>query len=138
MEKEFVTYEQALALKALGFDEPCLGLYREDGSFLYADVFSFREPYSPSEFKEGVDEGVYYINSEILEELVTAPTFSQAFRFFREKYNLSGLPTHQSYEIWNLVTNECFIEVYPLNSFRESELACLNKLIEIVGKAKQG
>ena len=81
MESLFCPYEIALELKELEFDEPCLGLYREDGSFLYADVFSFREPYSPSEFKEGVDEGVCYINSEILEELVTSPTFSQAINF---------------------------------------------------------
>jgi hypothetical protein len=27
MEKHFVTYNQALALKELGFDEPCFGAY---------------------------------------------------------------------------------------------------------------
>jgi hypothetical protein len=27
MNKEFVPYEQALQLKELGFDEPCLGYY---------------------------------------------------------------------------------------------------------------
>ena len=27
MEKEFIPYKQALALKELGFDEPCLFLY---------------------------------------------------------------------------------------------------------------
>jgi len=27
MEKEFVSYEIALALKQLGFDEPCLGKF---------------------------------------------------------------------------------------------------------------
>ena len=30
MNKEFITYEQALALKELGFDEPCLGWYWYD------------------------------------------------------------------------------------------------------------
>jgi hypothetical protein len=29
MNKEFVTYEQALALKELGFDEPCIAIYAE-------------------------------------------------------------------------------------------------------------
>jgi hypothetical protein len=29
MNKEFIPYEQALALKELGFDEPCLGFYDE-------------------------------------------------------------------------------------------------------------
>ncbi len=27
MNKEFIPYEQALALKELGFDEPCFGYY---------------------------------------------------------------------------------------------------------------
>ena len=29
MEKEFVPYELALRMKALGFDEPCFGYYDE-------------------------------------------------------------------------------------------------------------
>ena len=29
MNKEFITYEQALALKELGFDEPCFKGYTE-------------------------------------------------------------------------------------------------------------
>ena len=35
MEKEFVTYDQALALKELGFDEPCFGWYEHNGNFYY-------------------------------------------------------------------------------------------------------
>jgi hypothetical protein len=164
--KDFVPYNEALKLKELGFDEPCFGLYKEDSSFLYADVFSFREPYSPSEFKEGVDEGVCYINSEILEELVTAPTFSQAFRWFREKYKM----IHQiyslkykggvnyDYEIFSLVlptddelgdeddvATDKSMETYDSlvdknfkhdesETYEDAELACLQKLIEIVNK----
>jgi hypothetical protein len=30
MEKEFIPYAEALALKELGFDEPCLNLYHKD------------------------------------------------------------------------------------------------------------
>ena len=142
MEKEFAPYPDALELKSIGFDEPCLGLFSEDGSFLYADVFSFREPYSPSEFKEGVDEGVCYINSEILEELVTAPTFSQAFRFFRDKYALFHSIVYLddnsgdgefSFEILNKKGNQQQNgEYFEYNSYQEAELACLRKLIEIV------
>lgn len=141
MEKEFAPYEESLKLKELGFDEPCLGLYREDGSFLYADVFSFREPYSPSEFKEGVDEGVCYINSEILEELVTVPTFSQAFRWFREKYNLvswvkrrGDFVKEYSWYIsdFNIDDPDDYTYDLHIETYEEAELACLRKLIEIV------
>ena len=43
MEKEFIPYEQALALKELGFDEPCFGYYyasdkKEIGLEMYIDV----------------------------------------------------------------------------------------------------
>lgn len=34
MEKEFIPYEQALALKELGFDEDCLGYYTKEGMIL--------------------------------------------------------------------------------------------------------
>jgi hypothetical protein len=39
MIKEFVTYEQALALKELGFDEPCLAFY--NGKFLDSTDYNF-------------------------------------------------------------------------------------------------
>jgi len=55
-----------------------------------------------------------------------------AFRWFREKHKLSGVVGHNSFEIWDLPTNECIVEVYPLSSYEEAELACLRKLIEIV------
>ena len=37
MEKEFVSYEQALALKELGFDEPCFGYYEPNGELDYIE-----------------------------------------------------------------------------------------------------
>ena len=74
MEKEFVPYEQALELKELGFDEECFGFYIETGQWTPAS-------YS----REGT---VYPRNSDLLPDWVTALTFSQAFRWFREKYNL--------------------------------------------------
>lgn len=141
--KDFVLYKQALALKELGFDEPCLGLFREDSSFLYADVFSYREPYSPSEFKEGFDENVFYINSQILEELVTAPTYSQAFRWLLKNYNLYGIiiPTiTMNWTFKTMTVVEDIIEVPPYKhvdandykTYEEAEFVCLIKLIEIV------
>ena len=51
LEKEFVTYEIAKELKDLGFDEECLMLYYQNGNILFADVFSFRDPFKEIEFK---------------------------------------------------------------------------------------
>jgi hypothetical protein len=123
MQKEFVPYELAVKLKALGFDEPCFAWYNDNGNYML-----------------GIDEvrfdtmNTYHLNNT---DSVSAPLYQQAFRWFREKYELVGVPTHQSYDIWNTITGECFIEIYPLNSYEEAELACLTKLIEIVEQQKQ-
>jgi hypothetical protein len=135
MNKEFIPYEQALALKELGFDEPCLGLFKEDSSFLYADVFAFRDPYTPSEFKEGVDEGVCYINSEILEESTTAPTYSHAFRWLWLKSKTHSYidMNDESYR-YNIDFGNGILGLQGFKSYEEAELECLKKLIEIVKK----
>jgi hypothetical protein len=120
MNKEFVTYEIALELKQLGFDEPCFGSYvkltETQNTFFMNDVVDEIDRETP-----------------LHKSLITkAPLYQQVFRWFRENYKLSGIPTHQSYDIWNLETGECFIEQYPIKSYEDAELACLIKLIEIV------
>jgi len=116
MEKEFVPYEQALALKELGFDEPCFSYY-------YNRELSFgaRTSYG---------------------EVIEAPTFSQAFRWFREKYRLRGHVISDydkfSYQIYGLIDNEFnLINGGSVDmEYEEAELECLKKLIEIVKDGK--
>ena len=128
MTKEFVPYQEALELKQLGFDEPCFGWYQDNT--LRLDINSNQS----IKFHEhlGRFKGCFL-----------APTFSQAFRWFREKYNLNHVITvadFGKYEIGNpdfqcaiyskdpvLITN-----MYNYNTYEEAELACLRKLIEIV------
>lgn len=71
MEKEFIPYEQALALKELGFDEPCFGTWDRPDKLWIGHVLGI--DYTP-------------------DDTILAPTFSQVFRFFREKYLLFGYP----------------------------------------------
>ena len=68
MTKEFVTYEQALALKELGFDEPCFSFYIDVDKFLYTNQ--------------------KWLNYNLNSKRISAPLCQQAFRFFREKYQL--------------------------------------------------
>ena len=124
MEKEFVPYELALKLKELGFDEPCFGYYCNQ--------------------RKELDT----ISSEVCERLckydtyIKAPTFSQCFRWFREKHNIDGLlhkTAEGSYYFW---ITECEYENYNhykyynqmvyFNTYEEAELACLERLIELV------
>jgi hypothetical protein len=111
MEKEFVSYELALRMKALGFDELCFGYY-ENGVFI-----------------------VHYNSKQEFELLLncSAPTFYQAFRFFREKYFIVGyiVPKNGKY-IYNIISNSINLELMGFKTYKEAELACLNKLIEIV------
>ena len=131
MNKEFVTYEQALELKELGFDEPCFGYYIE-----------LRNP------KEGI-----LTTDKVLKGFdgVSAPTFSQAFRWFRENHQIFpevltdcttepkfvftyntfyGNPKDLTEQVWGWEINiGQYSEVY--RTHEEAELACLAKLIEI-------
>jgi hypothetical protein len=124
MEKEFIPYEQALELKELGFDEPCLAFY--NGKFLDSTDYDF-------------DNGT----SKDIGLCIVAPLYQQAFRFFREKYNLIG-HVRESWSFDNKMEyvsqiNGTFVNHglfdKPVNRFdvyEEAELECLKKLIEIV------
>ena len=132
MEKEFVTYEQALALKELGFDEPCWAWWHIED----CDTrFCYSEQRSP------------IINSRET-EIVGLPTFSQAFRWFREKDYYSEIRVGCTqidggigYEWWVWKPNgieEWSIQIpgeeWSYETYEEAEQACLDKLIEIVRK----
>lgn len=124
MEKEFVTYEQALALKELGFDEPCLSIFIERKFTLI------------------------FTEKQISDRVFSAPLKQQAFRWFREEYKL-----HVSFAQWcgekfyfnvtDMVHPRRYDE-YPGEKLRnfceevsqeEIETKALDKLIEIVKKS---
>jgi hypothetical protein len=122
MEKEFIPYEQALALKELGFDEPCLGYYMAD---------------------EGIATFLLIEKCINVSWLTLAPIYQQAFRWFRENHYLYAIiiPTitiHWTFKTTTVV--EGMVEVPPYNhvqaidysTYQEAELECLKKLIEIV------
>ena len=142
MEKEFVPYELAVKLKALGFDEPCfirvwwLNDVNNDTKrpfvpriTIYGKDIDFEYPMPESHPSSGFDA---------LE--LQVPTFSQCFRWFREKYDLpSWIYTSNNKEFWYSVLKDgrMIVRDYkPFNTYEEAELACLTKLIEII-KTKQ-
>ena len=102
MKKEFIPYEQALALKELGFDEPCM---------------------SSRDMNNG-------------EGLIQLPLYQQAFRFFREKYQLHSTITSISQESWQWHIQKPGQQLGKLYdedfyTYEEAELACLEKLIQM-------
>ena len=110
MESLFCPYKQSLALKELRFEEPCMRGWDKNGKIWY------------------------HPDSDIV---LDNPTFSQAFRFFREKYGLhyiickniqmDGYGYREVILIPYMEENENTI----FKTYEEAELACIRKLIEI-------
>jgi len=115
MNKEFIPYEQALELKELGFNENCMFPYHRNNT-------------------EYIDSAhVELVNYNATEELVSAVLYQQAFRFFREKGFLMDITSHDKdvhefYIRWH-PNKPIFSDYY--NTYEETELECLKKLIEI-------
>jgi len=130
--KDFIPYEQALALKELGFDEPCFKYWVQT----YNDTHTWMDLH----------------NKALNDDDCKAPLYQQAFRWFREKYDLdySLLPESSSGHrlldrTFNIVIYKYYMnmnvqaeivridgKIARYNKREEAELACLNKLIEIV------
>ncbi len=131
MENEFIPYEEALALKELGFDEECLFSWVETMKGWKLDVGQWKD--------------------------ISAPLYQQAFRWFREKKNLDGEVVR--YNLLNIEKKILGLEVkyiyltaingvaldwedleLTLSTYylvrEEAELACLRQLIKIVEKNK--
>ena len=133
MEKEFVPYELAVKLKALGFDEECFSYYDLNNK---PNFFGF--------------DGL--MDTHCVQ--VNRPTFSQVFRWFRENHNVrqnimdfidDEVGIEWDYEIATIGTDldengnyKPLIEYSTddenrkFKTYEEAELDCLTKLIEIV------
>jgi hypothetical protein len=132
MDKEFVSYKLALELKNLGFDEPCFGLFVSMNNKLLIKEIPNQQ------------ESEQYFGG------ILAPTFQQAFCFFREKYNLiheilldrTSTPKY-CYQLYRYKDFGDFEEIkinvsdwFLYRTYEEAELECLIKLIEIVKNEK--
>jgi predicted RNase H-like HicB family nuclease len=115
MKNDFIPYEQALALKELGFDEPCFGGYYSNQDNV--NLWFFKEAKN-SDRDERVREG-----------FATAPTYSQAFRWFREKHGLRHFIEYD-YGYYIALIQPPLVYSHG-DTYEEAELACLKKLIEI-------
>ena len=130
MNREFIPYKQALELKELGFKEECSAHYLDDDDL---------------ELKWKIYRNLSFNTNNCLQ----APLYQQAFRFFREKYNLlGGVYSNASGWAWEIhdniggthrfsseYTGDC-LESGMFTSFEKAELNCIKYLIEIV-KTKQ-
>jgi len=118
MENEFITYEQSLALKEIGYVD-------------YSWFGSECSLYKPN------GKHTFYMNGVGDETYISAPLKQQVFRWFRENYELIyfigddfggwSYSVSKNSKIQGSISN-----VYK--TYEETESGCINKLIEIVKK----
>jgi hypothetical protein len=123
MKTEFIPYIEALELKELGFDESCFAIY--DKKILKS-------------------LGAMQRKNSTYPDIITAPLYQQAFRWFREKHgwisnvwticiSTDGITSFE-YAIDTLddLGVSQYRENFPYKTYEEAELECLKALIEIV------
>ena len=136
MKREFLPYNEALELKAIGFDEPCAMYWSPemDGSM---QMWYHQD--------KRFDDAIGSQNSDNAEWVTcTAPLYQQAFRWFREKHgwisnvwticiSTDGITSFE-YAIDTLddLGVSQYRENFPYKTYEEAELECLKALIEIV------
>lgn len=138
MEKEFVNYEQALALKELGFGESCIYHYKKNDEGKHTNIPTFE---THEKFGR---------NHNQLPTRVSAPIKQQVFRWFRDSYSLFGVVNVDTtlepkfcYSILQYNPSQFFelFEEIVVNSdlyysYEEAESACIDKLIETLKTIK--
>ena len=132
VDKEFVSYEEALALKQLGFNEPCYKYIYIGDTGINVDHYLEVEPSKARNYNED-------------SLCISQPTWSQAFRWFREKYNKLSAIDHSTGG-WYFVIREIGGSTDPVlkaiadggfKTHEEAEFACLRKLIKIVEETRR-
>jgi len=119
---EFIPFELAERLKRLEFNEPSVALF-----WLNGELF--------------IDTVEKYHNDR--DEVTTAPTYRQVFKWFREKHNLEATVScfyndkldipyeDRTYHVF-IVRKGVTSKKKNLKSYEEGELECIKKLIEII------
>jgi hypothetical protein len=126
--KDFIPYQESYILKQLGFDEGCFGFYDRNQVLVIqnCEVTDFH--------KDSLQ--------------CIAPTWQQAFRWFREKYNLVHEICEHPKEMIDYVASKgerylptysygyssggCYRPIGNTYIYEEGEIGCLRKFIEIV------
>ena len=144
MEEHFVNYNQALALKELGFDEPCIARYIIPGDLVFKGCYE--------------DSNIIHLEltqNDICEAHVLAPLKSQVFKWFRDEYKWYAEINLDSYKepyslkvtIKKMDVTNTYVEkeFYPYangigaidnDKYEEAESECIDRLISIIKEKK--
>jgi hypothetical protein len=137
MKEHFVNYNQALALKELGFDEPCIARYIIPGDLVFKGCYE--------------DSNIIHLEltqNDICEAHVLAPLKSQVFEWARDEYGLYHIVHHFEHnnntpkEFLSEVTGKLLMGNDDISGFsyhstyKEAESACIDTLLEIIKEKK--
>lgn len=142
MQKQFVTYETALKLKELGFDEPCFGWFNEDGKLLQLpNVNVFWN--CNNQIHYNCKLTTLFKKSRML-NMCTAPLYQQVTDWFREKHNIHiSIPNY--YDGWSIdirgFKQNINLEYHSepgicLENYYEAREQAILKVIELCQKEK--
>ena len=111
MEEQFVTYEIALKLKELGFDEPCFGFFdKELFLFCLVDQESDCE-INTITYKNGLNNIIADVNYETI---IIAPLWQQVWSFLDDNGVIIGIIF-----VDNIFKYTLNIENYASNEFKD-------------------
>jgi len=134
MEKEFVPYDIALAMKELGFNESCLAAFVNE-KLKGCGAIYFEVDGLYNNFGTGNEEQPW----------IATPLYQQAFRWFREKYNLWGKAGFVD-EFYTDYSNSDYTQISEIRHeynpemtaeettdvIKREEINCLKTLIKVV------
>lgn len=139
-QKEFAPHEVALAMRDMDFDKPCFAVYTDNsGGEIKFMPMLWQHPKTNSLLKKlntmPSGEGLFI---GIDKNGCSAPTYQQAFKWFREEYNIDTFPSKTYNYYFHIYVNDELYEengIKPLlegETFEEAQEVCLRKLIEII------
>lgn len=113
MENEFIPYEEALALKKLGFNEPCCQAYRTTGENELSEFYS-----NPSVVEEWLKRAPF----------IKAPLWQQAFYWLQNKLEVDISITMWQDGSGNLNELHHDEDIFTF----ENKLECLKQLLTLI------
>ena len=117
-EDDIVSFDQALELCIIGYNEPTFCMYEIENRQLCLCHLD--------------EEGLYIPDKDL-----HAPTKNQVFRWFREMYGIHHIINrHNKQWEWCTGGNESYCGYN--NTYEEAENACIDKLIEIAKQQDNG
>lgn len=142
MKHLFVSYDISKALKDLGFDEPCVNLYRVEGysqKLAQTKFFTIDQHWGNSLTGLSPRYGDRIDDNECL-----APMYQQVLDWFREKHNLHIVPEPKIMFPDSMVGDQYYFTIYHntklydlddgVRGYYETIEFAINKAIELVKK----